>query len=48
MSDRKRQILYSFAYMWNENQTKTNEHTKTKNKLIEVDNRSVVTGGEGE
>ena len=41
--DRERQIPYDFTYMWNLiKQTKQN-----KNKLIDTENRLVITRGEG-
>ncbi len=42
-SDRERQILYDFTYMWNL-KTKTNEQTKqNRNRLTDIGNKLMIT-----
>ena len=45
MSDRERQIMHVFTYMWNLN--KVNKQTKqNENRLTDIENKLVVTSGE--
>ena len=43
MSDRERQILYNFTYMWN----LTNKTKQNINRLIDTKNKLVFARGEG-
>ena len=45
-SDGKRQEPYDFIHMWDIKQKATNEQVKQQNKLIDIEDRMVVTKGE--
>ena len=45
--DRERQISYDIAYMWNLNKRYKWTYLQNRNRLIDIENKLMVTKGEG-
>ena len=45
-SERERQISYDIAYMWNLKKWYKRTHLQNRNRLIDIENKLMVTKGE--